>query len=169
MKKILLKQESLEWYKVDLNDEDLEGIINATLNYYAQKAVKSKIMFYAFNITILICNVSIPVIVQVFAEPNILVTITSSISSIFASILILMAIKDSWQNYRKYLEELKIEIVKYKSSSDGYKALDDSSKKNFFMERFCEISTKDTSSWELKHDSRKLDSSTTTGSAYPFA
>lgn len=101
-----------------LTKDRLENI----LIWNIKKSCFYKNMFYGMSVTIIIINAGIPVINQALAEANskLIITVFSTLASVFASILTLVGVKDKWYRYRKYTELLKRECIFYITKSGVY-------------------------------------------------
>ncbi|MDP4146615.1 MAG: DUF4231 domain-containing protein [Bacillota bacterium] len=78
--------------------------VENVLLWNINKAKYYKNMYYGMSIIIIIINASIPVINQIqnFDNSKLVVSITSAVAGVVASILTLIGIKDKWYRYRKY-------------------------------------------------------------------
>lgn len=124
------EKEFIEQYFVELSAENnkyshITNIINRTLVYYVRKAHLYKVMFYILSIIAIIFNSSIPIISQLsITHGAILVTILSSVATIFTSISMLFGTKDLWVRYRMLAEILKNECIQYNAKIGLYRNQD---------------------------------------------
>lgn len=111
-----LKKElnSIKYYTNNIKNGTIKFRISHILNWYIRKAVFYKNLFYLLSVLSIIINSVIPIITLIeWNNKNILIACLSSIATIFTSFITLFSMKDTWFRYRRHLELIKYECIRY--------------------------------------------------------
>lgn len=108
-----------------IDNEVIRRRIEDLLTYYTKKATYYQYAYYILSIVIIVINASIPVIHHLHLEKSIvIVSISSAVASVIASIITLLNIKDIWFRYRRNIKILKKECMLFNCQCGNYNGED---------------------------------------------
>lgn len=103
----------------DIPDENLKGRIQASLDWYIEKATKYKFYFYLFSIITIALPLVVTILNNLCTKESIsccvqnAITVCSVLTTLVASMLTFLKLQEKWLLYRSTAEEIKRELSLY--------------------------------------------------------
>lgn len=110
---------TIEIFIKDIKNETNRERIKQILEWNIRKAEKYKKFHYIFAIITLTLNNLIPVF-NIFGWNRMGTTLVSALLNISVGIPLIYSFKDSWGRYRKSVEEIKTECIKFSNDLEDY-------------------------------------------------
>lgn len=146
---------NLEYYYVDLKNDDLSNVVNKTLYYYVKNSILYKLLFYTLSFFSITMNASIPIINQIdWENSTMVVTIISACTAVITGMLALLCLKESWYRYRTAAEKLKTECNQFNAEIGDYRQID--TKIESFIINFEKINSDEKGRWSFEKESNEI-------------
>jgi len=121
--------------------------------WYDRKATKYKLLYYLFQITLIIVSAITPVFILI--NWNIIATISGIIVAICASLNKFMKLEELWTNYRSICETLKKEKYLFQAGLANYES---ENKKMYFVDSIEGLISRENTLWVSLASKTKLTS-----------
>jgi|WetSurMetagenome_2_1015567.scaffolds.fasta_scaffold858746_1 hypothetical protein len=141
-----------------MNDKEFndyrENRYYAEIGWYNQKALKYKILFYSFQIAVIVTSALTPILA--ILELKWITAIIAAIVAILTSLLQFLKLQENWINYRTTCETLRKEEYYFNASLSDYKEV--KNKEELFVERVEALISRENTLWlsvSSKSDEKK--------------
>lgn len=146
--------DSITIYIDKIENVSIKMRIEHILKMYARKSTLYRWLYYRMSVLIIIINALIPVINQISSDDRLkyVVSIMSAVASVFAGIITLYCMKDTWYRYRKNAELIKKECMYFNSKIGDYSGEDRESYLTMNIEK---ILSEEKNSWKSQKFSQQ--------------